>query len=91
MQSDGLHPADIQAELKKKGITQVMVAKALGVHPTTVGRVIQGKETSDRIMRFVAKAIKRDLHEVFPKHYTKQIKRAEGERIVAQLLAANDG
>ena len=66
-----MHPADIQAELKKKGVTQASIAQDLGVSPLHVSAVIHDpeKRQSDRVMRAVAKTIGRDHREVFPEYY----------------------
>jgi len=66
-----MHPADIQAELKKKGVTQASIAQDLGVSQYHVSGVIHDpeKRQSDLVMRAVAKAIGRDHREVFPAYY----------------------
>jgi len=75
-----MHPADIQAELKKKGITQAAIARELGVSQLHVSAVIHDPENrqSDRVMQAVAKAIGRDHREIFPEYYfnVKRRKRA---------------
>ncbi len=70
-----MHPADIQAALKKQGFTQSALAKALGVHPMSVSRVIHGKEVSDRVMRAVAKVVGEPVQYVFPEYYLAPPKR----------------
>jgi len=54
-----MHPADIQAALKKKGITQKQIAEELGVSQFHVSEVINDAETrrSQRVMRAVAEKI----------------------------------
>jgi len=66
-----MHPADIQAELKKNGVTQTSIACDLGVSPFHVSAVIHNPTVrqSDRVMQAVAKAIRRDHREVFPTYY----------------------
>jgi predicted transcriptional regulator len=61
--------ADIQSELKKRGITQKEIAKELDCSEFHVSRVINKKGGSDRVMKAVAQKIKRDHHEVFPEYY----------------------
>ena len=70
-----MKPLDIQYELKRKGITQVSIARELGVSEMTVSNVIQKRRVSDRIMRAVAKKIGRDHREVFFEHYFKKTTR----------------
>ena len=66
-----MHPADIQAELKKKGVTQASIARDLGVSTFHVSAVIHDpeKRQSDLVMKTVAKAIGWDHREVFPEYY----------------------
>lgn len=73
-----MHPADIQAELKKRGITQKQIALELEVSEFHVSAVINKERPSDRVMRAVAQAIGRDHREVFPEYYfrVKRRKRA---------------
>lgn len=62
-----MHPADIQAALKKKGITQKQIAEELGVSQFHVSEVINDAETrrSQRVMRAVAEKIGLPVEEVF--------------------------
>lgn len=64
-----MHPADIQAELKKRGITQKEIAESLGVSEMSISMTINKKSVSDHIMKAVAKAIGRDPRAVFPEYY----------------------
>lgn len=64
-----MHPADIQAALKKKGIRQKEIAQDLGVSEMAVSVVVRKVAVSDRTMREVAKRIGRDPHVVFHEYY----------------------
>jgi len=64
-----MHPADIQARLKKRGITQKEIAQELGVTEMAVSKVINKSSVSDRIMKAVARAIGEDYRAVFPEYY----------------------
>lgn len=66
-----MHPADIQAELKKRGITQKEIARELGVSEMHVSGAINYPKArqSDRVFRAVAKKIDRDPQDVFPEYY----------------------
>lgn len=75
-----MHPADIQAELKKRGITQNALAEEIGVGPFAVSQIIRKKMVSDRIMRAVAEKIGRHPAEVFPEYYLGPSKRRTGKR-----------
>ncbi|PKN67159.1 MAG: hypothetical protein CVU57_04200 [Deltaproteobacteria bacterium HGW-Deltaproteobacteria-15] len=74
-----MHPADIQAQLKKKGITQKAIAEELGLSEFHISEVINKNRPSDRVMRAVAAKIGRDVHEVFPEHYFRQKRRKASE------------
>jgi lambda repressor-like predicted transcriptional regulator len=70
-----MHPADIQAKLKKRGITQRMIAEKLGVAEMNVSKVIHRNIVSDRIMRGIAEELGIDHRQVFPWYYLKPAKR----------------
>ena len=70
-----MHPADIQSELKKKGLTQKALAEKIGRHPVSVGDVISGHRISDYIMESIADAIGKDKRRVFPDYYNQHPKR----------------
>jgi lambda repressor-like predicted transcriptional regulator len=76
-----MHPADIQAALKKKGITQKDIAAEIGRSPLHVSQVILKKRVSDLVMRAVAKKIKRDPAKVFPEYYRGKKTRKHGHQI----------
>ena len=67
-----MHSADIQARLKKKGITQRELARQIGVSANTVSTVLRQTTVSDRIMRAIATAIGMAPHAVFPYYSRKQ-------------------
>lgn len=74
-----MHPADIQAALKKKGITQTSIADELGVSEMQISGVVNKGRDSDRVMRHVSDLIGKDHREVFPEYYfrkKRRIKRA---------------
>lgn len=64
-------PAQIRYELDVLGITQKSIAIEEGVSENMISLVVRKKSTSDRLMRAVAKNIRRDHREVFPEHYFK--------------------
>ena len=71
-----MHPVDIQARLKKRGITQKKIALDLGVSEMAVSKIINKTTVSKRIMIAVAKAINKDPREVFPEYYFNRRKKA---------------
>lgn len=64
-----MHPADIQAELKKHGFTQKKVAQELKVCEMLISKVIREKRGSDRVMKGIASRIGRDHRAIFPEYY----------------------
>jgi len=75
-----MHPADIQAALKKKGIRQKEIARDLGVSEMAVSIVVRKIMVSDRIMRAVAERIDRDPHVIFHEHYLAVAKRRANKK-----------
>jgi lambda repressor-like predicted transcriptional regulator len=69
-----MHPADIQAELKKRRIRQCSIAEDLDVSAFHISAVINYGESrpSDRVMKYIAEKIGREPHEVFPGYYLKK-------------------
>ena len=70
-----MHTADIQAELKKRNLTQKMIADELEIKPISVSNVVSRKSISSRVMCYVAKRIGRDPREVFPEYFLQPAKR----------------
>jgi lambda repressor-like predicted transcriptional regulator len=71
-----MHPADIQAKLKKKGLTQKQVADKIGVCEMVVSKVVNNLEVSDRVMRAISAEIGMDHRRVFSWYYRKPAKRS---------------
>lgn len=72
-----MHPADIQAALKKKDITQHSIAVALNVSDMQVSGVVNKDRDSDRVMKHVSKLIGKDHREVFPEYYFRAKRRVK--------------
>jgi len=64
-----MHPADIQAAIKKRDYTQKQLAHEIGVSEMTVSKVIRHEMVSDKVMKAIAKAIHLDHRAVFPEYY----------------------
>ena len=71
-----MHPADIQAALKKRGIKQKDLAATLGISEMTLSVVIRKIRISNRVMRGIAEAIGKDHREVFPEYFLAPPKRS---------------
>jgi len=74
-----MHTADIQAALKKKGLSQRQVATDLGVSPITVSNIVRKDRVSAKIMRYIAELINKDPREVFPEYFLKPPKRSHSK------------
>jgi len=64
-----MHPIDIQAELKRQGITQKSIAQELEVSEFHVSAIVRKLRESDRVQRAISQKIHRDHREVFPEYY----------------------
>lgn len=64
-----MDPTDIRIELMRAGTSQAELARDLGVHHTTVFRVIEGTTVSHRIRAAIAEAIRMDVRRIWPSTY----------------------
>lgn len=78
-----MHPADIQAALKKRGVTQKEIADQIGVSGMMVSQVIHRRSVSDRVMRAVAEGIGKDPAQVFAWYYLKSKRARRNSRSAA--------
>jgi len=67
-----MHPAYIQAELKRRGITQRSIAAELGVTAVAVTQVIHKRSRSERVMEAISKKIGIETAEVFPEFFPRK-------------------
>jgi putative transcriptional regulator len=61
-----MHPADIAAALKRKGLSQADLARELGVSRPSVGEVIHGRSRSARIELAIAGRIALPVDVIWP-------------------------
>ena len=64
-----MHPEDIKAELRKKGIRQVALARELGVTATTIHHVIYGSCRSEKVAQCIAAKIGKDVGDIWRGRY----------------------
>lgn len=64
-----MHPAYIQAELKRRQVTQRAIAKKFKVSPSFVGKLIRGQTSSHRIARDIARRLGVSVHQLWPDRY----------------------
>jgi len=70
-----MHPADIQAAIKKAKLTQKAIAKEYGCAEFTVSRIINSGWGSEPLMRFIAKKIGKEPLVVFREYFLRPNKR----------------
>jgi transcriptional regulator with XRE-family HTH domain len=75
-----MHPADIQAALKKNKITQKEIAEALDVSEMAVSLVINKIMVSDRIMKAISEKVQKDPFMVFHEYYLRVAKRSASKK-----------
>jgi lambda repressor-like predicted transcriptional regulator len=75
-----LDPYDIQAMLKRKGITQKDLAKRIGVSEMTLSKAIHFDIVSERVFQGVADAIGMDRRQVFAWYYSPDNKKRRVRR-----------
>ena len=79
-QTAPLDPYDIQAMLKRKGITQKDLAKRIGVSEMTLSKAIHFDIVSERVFQGVADAIGMDRRQVFAWYYSPDNKKRRVRR-----------
>lgn len=52
-----MHPEEIKAAIRIRGVTPAVIADRLGVTPSTVSRVIHGDSVSARVRQHIADLI----------------------------------
>jgi len=70
-----MHPADIQAELKKRGITQAALAKEWGISGVIVSKVVRSRDTgyvAKDHMLDIAQRLDMPVEAVFPWYYVER-------------------
>lgn len=65
----GIHPEDIKAALRKRGITLADLSRQHGYTPNAVGLVLHGRRRSAPLRRIIAAAVGRPEHEIWPERY----------------------
>lgn len=65
-----MHPEDIKAALRKRGLTQAQIARNLNVSKTSVCYVIDGRASSRRVAEAIAQAVGLPMGTLWPKRYS---------------------
>lgn len=72
-----MHPEEIKAAMRMKGVTPTALAEQLGVANSTMSQVINGKSVSARVMGQIAKTIGKPVTEIWPPKATPTLRRVK--------------
>ena len=64
-----MDPIEIRVKFLRVGVSQLAIARKLGVTHTAIYLVIEGRSVSDRIRRGIAEAINLDVRVIWPSTY----------------------
>jgi len=64
-----MNSADIRIAMFRAGISQASIARQVGVSPTAVHRIIEGKNVSHRIRKAISDAVGLQLERIWPSTY----------------------
>lgn len=67
-----MDPLEIKHAIERAGSSQSDIARARGVTPAMVNRVIWNGDVSDHIRRAIARTIGRPVEEVWPEYYLRK-------------------
>lgn len=80
-----MHPEEIKAALRIKGVTQAMLADELEVAPSSIHQTITGRIQSERIQKRISKIIGKPIAQIWIKQISLRRSRTEIEAQRAQL------
>lgn len=66
--SQGWHPEDIKAALRKRGVTLAALSRRHGYSPEAVGLVVRGARTSAPLRQIVARELGVPVTVLWPAH-----------------------
>lgn len=78
-----MHPEQIKAEMRMKGITPTALADQLRVANATVSQVISGRSVSARVQGRIAEIIGKPVAEIWPKASQRPVLRRTRAAIAA--------
>ncbi len=64
-----MHPADINAELKKADSSQAEISRHFGISDTSVSAVIKGRQKNHRVAKYISQIIKKPIDDIWPGCY----------------------
>ena len=68
MTKKGMHPEEIKAAIRMKGVTLGEQAKKWGFHPSAIGHAL--KRELPHVEAHISQFIGKSLHEIWPDRYT---------------------
>lgn len=78
-----MHPADLQATIKKAGFTQKALAQEYGCSENVVSVVIRTKWGSEPVMTFIANKLGKKPDELFPEYFHRKVRKVRRTRKTA--------
>lgn len=84
-----MHPADINAAIRKAGDTQTSISKRAGVTKASVNGVMSGRGRNKRIEGLISEATGLPLHELWPQHYSADGAEPQPQSLADQIQAIN--
>lgn len=70
-----MHPEQIKAALRMRGVTPAVIADELGVAHSSISQVISGRAQSARIKEHIARAIDLPVSKIWPPVSRPQLRR----------------
>jgi len=83
-----MHPEQIKANLRMKGITPTALADELGVGHSSVSQVISGRSASARIRASIAEIIGQPVETLWPRAKEKPLLRRSRAQVQAMRARA---
>jgi lambda repressor-like predicted transcriptional regulator len=79
-----MHPEEVKAALRMRGITQAILAEAHGVTRTAVRAVIVGQSKSQRIQEAISRVIDKPVSDIWPGQV--RLRRTRAQIEAAQIM-----
>ena len=81
-----MHPADIKAELQKRGMPCAEIARRLDVKRGSVSEVVNGNASSRRIAFEISRVLGKPAHVIWPGKYSVKVARAAQRRAIKRAV-----
>lgn len=75
-----MHPEEIKAALRMKGVTLAALADQLGISRSTVCLIVGGKGTSARVQNAVAKLVGKPVAAIWPPKPATGLRRSKANK-----------